>query len=783
MIANSGSGNDITGTSSLWSVSAAGAGIFASVATNTITASATNPSNLTIDATGVGTIALGATSTGAITLTRAVTATASITITGTADTNCLTVTAGDVVVSNGKFTLTNDDTDSAITVTAASVTTGNVLSITADGITTGAIAYFAMTEAGITSGNGAYIECYDSTAGATQFHVSNDGATTITGNASGTASLTLTAGDLSMASGAISVTNSADATVLALTGTGATTVNVFTITANSVTSGSLAYLATSLAGFTGKYIQCYDGVADDFSVGADGAVAIVATVATTQSLIITANSATTVTGGIIDLDANALTTGILIKGNSTSTAIAAGELLSLDLTSSGTTLTAKTGSLASIVASQTESGTSSQDFDVLNLSRTSVHNTAGTLTAAGAVLKLTRVSTETLATLTDSVNGLEIVTGLTSTGSSIDIANSAVAGRSINIASACTTVSDVLITGSGVKANNKGVLEVVSTGATAAGGSLLRVATTSGTPATATSYLVDFDYSGATMTNNPVAVRVDVGSSTGAALQLTGSGANSMLELLSTATGAVGAVLRFNHTPGANAEAAGDVVSRILFTGQDDADANEEYGRIDCILKDAAAAAPDGALVFYTDKAGTSTQHLAIGWDSIADATFAGILVGTGAATGLVSSQGAYDLTLETNGGTNSGTIVITDAANGNITVTPNGTGRVSLFAPSYGQITALADGAATLTVAQSGLVTMGNTVARILTLPAAASNAGLWYTVKKTSADAFAITLDGNAAETIDGAATFATVDAQYDVVTIVCDGSNWHVVNKIIA
>jgi len=53
------------------------------------------------------------------------------------------------------------------------------------------------------------------------------------------------------------------------------------------------------------------------------------------------------------------------------------------------------------------------------------------------------------------------------------------------------------------------------------------------------------------------------------------------------------------------------------------------------------------------------------------------IMIGTGSATATLTSSGAYDLTLDTNGGTNSGTITITDGANGNITATPNGTGEV----------------------------------------------------------------------------------------------------------
>ena len=49
--------------------------------------------------------------------------------------------------------------------------------------------------------------------------------------------------------------------------------------------------------------------------------------------------------------------------------------------------------------------------------------------------------------------------------------------------------------------------------------------------------------------------------------------------------------------------------------------------------------------------------------------------VGTGAADATVTSSGAHNLILDTNSGTNSGTITITDGANGNIVIAPNGTG------------------------------------------------------------------------------------------------------------
>jgi hypothetical protein len=64
------------------------------------------------------------------------------------------------------------------------------------------------------------------------------------------------------------------------------------------------------------------------------------------------------------------------------------------------------------------------------------------------------------------------------------------------------------------------------------------------------------------------------------------------------------------------------------------------------------------------------------------------------------------------------------------------------------------------------------------ITLPAAASNTGRTYYIKKTNSSANAITLDGNASETIDGATTLVLY-VQYDAVRIVCDGSNWFVIN----
>ena len=55
------------------------------------------------------------------------------------------------------------------------------------------------------------------------------------------------------------------------------------------------------------------------------------------------------------------------------------------------------------------------------------------------------------------------------------------------------------------------------------------------------------------------------------------------------------------------------------------------------------------------------------------------VKIGTNTNKNTVETSSAQDLILRTNGGTNSGTLTITDGANGNITLAPNGTGIVDI--------------------------------------------------------------------------------------------------------
>ena len=61
--------------------------------------------------------------------------------------------------------------------------------------------------------------------------------------------------------------------------------------------------------------------------------------------------------------------------------------------------------------------------------------------------------------------------------------------------------------------------------------------------------------------------------------------------------------------------------------------------------------------------------------------------------------------------------------------------------------------------------------------LPAASGLTDKIFTIKKTDSSALAVTIDGNASETIDGLTT-VTLDSQYSFAIIVCDGSNWTII-----
>ena len=110
----------------------------------------------------------------------------------------------------------------------------------------------------------------------------------------------------------------------------------------------------------------------------------------------------------------------------------------------------------------------------------------------------------------------------------------------------------------------------------------------------------------------------------------------------------------------------------------------------------------------------------------------------------------------------------------------PDGGGEMAVVSHAFadGATLALADlGRDTLVVVdtQAGAVEVD--------LFTAVGNAGRRLVFKRAGTGVNAITIDPNAAETIDGGADHTALDAQHDSLEIVSDGANWLIVNSTIA
>ena len=287
-----------------------------------------------------------------------------------------TMTVGDIDVVDGKFDWINLVDEIAATWSfagvanndinwASSVTTGACLAITADALaSTGDMVL--LDSLGLPSG-AYYIRCFDGVAddfsvgvngnvtttgtvniatdsvnltlgasGATDSYINFNSSDlvffdstlgvekTLTQLAQGLGSNPVVSGDLTITDGKFTWTNASDEAAGAWTFAGTsnnditwssamTTANVLEITANDLTSGSMIYLASSDANMAGEYIRCFDGSADDFTVGEDGRVTIAGPASGTDAIAITQGDITSTAGHLIMTLGNAtLTDGNLL---------------------------------------------------------------------------------------------------------------------------------------------------------------------------------------------------------------------------------------------------------------------------------------------------------------------------------------------------------------------------------------------------------------------------------------------------------------------------------------
>jgi hypothetical protein len=100
-------------------------------------------------------------------------------------------------------------------------------------------------------------------------------------------------------------------------------------------------------------------------------------------------------------------------------------------------------------------------------------------------------------------------------------------------------------------------------------------------------------------------------------------------------------------------------------------------------------------------------------------------------------------------------------------TGTAGGGGGISSIVTKTGNYTA---------VAGTDDVILCNAATLTITLPASSGNTGQTFYIKNIHATGVA-TIDANGSETIDGALA-KYITTQYESLTIVCDGSNWHII-----
>ena len=154
------------------------------------------------------------------------------------------------------------------------------------------------------------------------------------------------------------------------------------------------------------------------------------------------------------------------------------------------------------------------------------------------------------------------------------------------------------------------------------------------------------------------------------------------------------------------------------------------------------------------------------------------VVAGNGGATGKITSNGAYDLILDTNSGTNSSSIAITDNSNGNISLIPNGTGEIVIGSgSSAGKITSSgshdlvldtnagsSSSSITITDAANGNIALNtNGTGEVVVGSGSASG-------KITSSGTYDLVLDTNAGT---NSGTITITDGANGDITIACNGT----------
>lgn len=431
--------------------------------------------------------------------------------TGNATTGSMTIADG----ANGNIQIAPDgdgildlnsgfDIDAGTTETCTITvigTTGDGLAIDSSTITSGAVVMINHSSAATLNGG----QLLDLQIGGTSYYTFGEVAFNIVGTAANNV-LTTTAGDWVGSDTSLTLTDADNAASLSVTNdtattaspfvfagsgafTGSTTTSFMTVTASGLTTGTLLYLATAAATTLAKVID----ITTSTTTG-KGITITLTGIATGvgSALEIVADSATTPGAaageGVVKVSADALTTGSALDVTCTSITLTTGRIADFSHISGNITGTLdKTVDFFNVSSLRTvTTGTVADDYNMLNLVRTSVINGGGAFTATGAVLYVENAVTNTSGTVTDTVNGIELTMDSLGTGDGLLITDNRTTGsKVINVTSAVTTGTGMLLTLADLTTSGVGLSITNNTSTGLTSGSLIRVSTaTAGAVAT-----------------------------------------------------------------------------------------------------------------------------------------------------------------------------------------------------------------------------------------------------------------------------------------------------------
>tara|TARA_Y100001972_G_C7661193_1_gene333533 strand:- start:1898 stop:2803 length:906 start_codon:yes stop_codon:yes gene_type:complete len=153
------------------------------------------------------------------------------------------------------------------------------------------------------------------------------------------------------------------------------------------------------------------------------------------------------------------------------------------------------------------------------------------------------------------------------------------------------------------------------------------------------------------------------------------------------------------------------------------------------------------------------------------------VQVGDSNANATITTNGTGDLILNTNAGTNSGSITISDGANGDISVTPNGSGRIVLGTACLPKTNTSSGLTLNFDTHQNFFVTLSsgtNTLAQPSTEASNVGQTGVIIFTQPSSGNAGTLSTHGDY-ETVGGATlSLSSTNSAYDVVPYIIKADN---------